>query len=55
MTLTIQFQNGAIYQYADVPAEEYWNMRQSGGSGTYFTAKIRNNYRFQKVFDPRGA
>jgi hypothetical protein len=52
-TLTIQFVNGSIYQYSGVPATEYWNMQQSGGSGSYFVAKIRNSYPYQKIFDPR--
>lgn len=54
-TLTVQFQNGAIYQYANVPQTEYWNLAQNGGSGTYFHAKIRDNYPTTKIFDPRGA
>lgn len=54
-TLTVQFQNGAIYQYTGVPHTEYWNLAQNGGSGTYFHAKIRNSYPTTKIFDPRGA
>lgn len=53
-TLTVEFVNGAIYQYANVPQTEYWNLRQNGGSGGYFHTKIRNSYPFQKIFDPRG-
>jgi hypothetical protein len=52
-TLTVQFQNGTIYQYTGVPQTEYWNLAQNGGAGTYFWAKIRNNYPTQKIFDPR--
>lgn len=52
--LTVEFVNGTIYQYAGVPQTEYWNLAQNGGSGTYFHSKIRNNYNFQKIFDPRG-
>lgn len=53
-TLTVEFQNGSIYQYTRVPANEYWNLAQSGGAGTYFWSKIRNHYPFQKIVDPRG-
>ena len=49
MTLTIQFTNGAIYRYAGVPATEFYNMAQSGGSGTYFWAKIRGRYPTQLI------
>lgn len=53
--LTVEFVNGAIYQYSGVPHTEYWNLAQNGGSGVYFASKIRNSYPFQKIFDPRGA
>ena len=51
--LTVEFQNGTIYQYAGVPHTEYFNLSQSGGAGTYFHAKIRGQYPTQKIFDPR--
>lgn len=49
-TLTIQFQNGSIYQYAGVPVNEYFNFCQNSGSGTYFWTKIRNRYPTTKIF-----
>jgi hypothetical protein len=52
-TLTIQFHNGAIYQYTNVPATEYDNFKQSGGTGTYFVHKIKHQYPMTKIFDPR--
>lgn len=54
-TLTVQFQNGAIYQYTGVPQNEYYNFQQNGGSGTYFHSKIRNQYPATKILDPGGA
>lgn len=42
--LTIQFTNGALYQYAGVPITDFYNMAQSGSAGTYFWAKIRDRY-----------
>lgn len=53
-TLTVEFVNGSVYQYTRVPPTEYWNLAQNGGGGSYFWSKIRNNYSFQKIFDPRG-
>lgn len=50
-TLTIQFVNGAIYQYAGVPMTEFHNMVQSGGAGTYFWTKIRDKYPTTKIAD----
>lgn len=52
-TLTIQFQNGTIYQYDQVPVNVFYSMVQSGGAGTYFHAKIRDQYPMRKIFDPR--
>jgi hypothetical protein len=48
-TLTVQFVNGSVYQYDGVPITEFHNMAQSGGAGTYFWAKIRNNYATTKI------
>jgi lysyl-tRNA synthetase class 2 len=52
-TLTIQFQNGAIYQYAEVPINVFYSMSQSGGAGTFFHAKIRDQYPTTKIYDPK--
>jgi hypothetical protein len=51
-TLTIQFQNGSIYTYSGVPLTEFNNMVQSGGAGTYFWSKIRNQYPTSKLTGP---
>lgn len=50
-TLTIQFVNGAVYQYAGVPITEFHNMAQSGGGGTYFWTKIRDKYPTTKIVE----
>jgi hypothetical protein len=47
--LTIQFVNGAIYQYSGVPITEFYNMAQSGGAGGYFWSKIRDKYPTTKI------
>jgi len=51
--LTIQFQNGTIYQYDSVPVNVFYAMAQSGGAGTFFHAKVRDHYPMRKIFDPR--
>lgn len=53
LTLTVEFQNGSVYQYAGVPITEFNNMVQSGGAGTYFWAKIRYQYPTTKIVGPR--
>ncbi len=43
-TLTIQFVNGAMYSYANVPADVYWALKQQSSPGSYFHAKIKGRY-----------
>ena len=52
-TLTVQFQDGTVYNYANVPQTEFWNLQKAGGSGVYFVNKIRNRFPTTKVYDPR--
>lgn len=49
--LTIQFVNGAVYQYYGVPFTEYWNLAQSGSPGEYFSSKIKGSYQTVRVAD----
>jgi hypothetical protein len=51
-TLTVQFQNGSVYQYSGVPMDRYEKLRQSGGSGTVFHSEIRGRYAAAKLADP---
>lgn len=50
--LTIQFANGSVYQYQGVPQTEFDNLAQSGGGGTFFHAKIRDQYPTTKIVGP---
>ncbi len=43
-TLEIQFQDGKIYQYLNVPREIYDELNAAESKGQYFNANIRNNY-----------
>ena len=48
-TLTVEFHNGAVYQYAGVPQTVADTFAQNGGSGTFFHAKIRDQYHTTKL------
>lgn len=48
-TLEIQFKNGAIYKYADVPPEVYHGLLQAGSPGKYFYANIKGKYQTTKL------
>lgn len=42
--LTIQFTNGAIYNYANVDPNTYYSFAQSASPGQYFHSKIKGKY-----------
>ena len=50
-TLEIEFTNGAVYQYFDVPAEVYRGLMAAESHGRYFNQTVRNaGYRYQRMY-----
>ena len=49
LTLEVEFRNGAVYQYFDVPEFEWQSLMQATSHGTYFVAHIRENYRYTRL------
>lgn len=48
-TLEIEFNSGAVYQYASVPPSEYEGFLNADSKGKYFHANIKNRYSFIKL------
>ncbi len=48
-TLLVEFKNGAIYQYFDVPQSMYEGLRDADSVGRYLADHIKGNYRYSKV------
>ncbi|WP_216648693.1 KTSC domain-containing protein [Microbacterium oryzae] len=48
-TLEIEFKNGNIYQYFDVPPSEYSELMRSQSVGIYFSSNIRAAYRYARL------
>ena len=48
-TLEIEFHDGGIYQYFDVPADIYQGLISAPSKGKYHHAFIKNTYRYQKI------
>jgi len=46
--LEIEFNNGGVYQYYDVPISVYQEQLNASSHGKYFAEKIRNNYQYEK-------
>ncbi|WP_203293598.1 KTSC domain-containing protein [Luteirhabdus pelagi] len=48
-TLEIEFKGGTVYQYYDVPENEYENLMSASSQGVYFSTNIKENYNYQKL------
>jgi lysyl-tRNA synthetase class 2 len=46
--LRVEFSNGAVYQYHDIPEEVYKTMKDAPSVGQYFNAEIREKYGFDR-------
>jgi uncharacterized protein len=47
--LEVEFINGSIYEYFDVPEQVYRDFLGSGSLGLFLNTQIRNRYRYQRV------
>lgn len=48
-TLEVEFRNGNIYEYYNVPQFMHERLMQAGSVGTFFNAEIRSNYACSKI------
>lgn len=48
-TLEIEFLNGGVYQYFDVPKNIYDAMMSASSHGQYLAQSIKGRFRFSKV------
>lgn len=47
--LEVEFVNGTVYQYQEVPRAEYDALMAAGSKGGYFNANIRKKYSCVKI------
>jgi len=47
--LEIEFQNGSVYQYYEVPLNIYEGLMKAPSHGKFFHAHIRNIYRYRRI------
>ena len=47
--LRVQFKNGSVYEYQDVPKEIYEALEMAASIGKFFSASIRSKYAFHRV------
>ena len=48
-TLQVEFKNGGMYQYFDVPEDVFIGLRDADSVGKYLNANIKGTYRYSKV------
>jgi len=47
--LEVEFKHGGIYQYFDVPETVFEELMNADSHGVFFSANIRNEYKYQKM------
>lgn len=47
--LEVEFKHGGVYQYKDVPEDEYEALMNADSHGKYFSANIKNQFAFIKL------
>lgn len=49
-TLQVEFRQGSIYKYFEVPEEAYESLIQAESIGKYFNSNIKRQYGVEKVY-----
>lgn len=52
-TLEVEFNNGSVYRYYDVPAGVYGRLMRAQSKGRFLNAHIRDRYRYTRVEERR--
>jgi hypothetical protein len=47
--LEVEFNNGTVYQYFNVPKVIYLALMNSASHGKYFSQNVRTNYRYERI------
>ena len=48
-TLEVEFNDGSIYHYFDVPSSEHSGLMNASSKGSYLSSNIKGRYRYQRV------
>ena len=50
--LEVEFRNGGVYQYLDVPGDEYEEFRGADSKGTFLNTEIKPRHRYRRLRRP---
>lgn len=48
-SLVVEFNNGAIYEYENVPWEIFTKFRMAESQGSFFSKNISRTYKYKKI------
>lgn len=48
-SLIVEFNNGTMYEYENVPHQIYTRLRMSESQGKFFNAEISKKYKYKKL------
>ncbi len=48
--LRIQFRDGSIYDYQNVPEHVFWNLMNAASHGRYHAAHIKTKYSYVRIW-----
>lgn len=51
--LEVEFHNGGVYQYLDVPGGEYEEFRGAESKGHFLNTEIKPNHRYRRLRPPQ--
>jgi KTSC domain-containing protein len=54
-TLEVEFRNGGVYDYLDVPEAEVRRLRRAESLGKYLNTRIKPRFPFRRVRPPSAA
>ena len=52
--LEVEFRNGGLYQYFEVPAEHHIGLMKAASHGRYLDRCIKGRYRYRKIWAHQG-
>lgn len=50
--LEVEFRNGGVYQYLDVPGDEYDEFREADSKGRFLNTEIKPRHRYRRLRKP---
>lgn len=47
--LRVEFRNGSVYEYFDIPSQVFQEMERAGSKGSYLAQNIKGRFRYART------